>query len=110
MLIGTREHYRWLRGMVVALILFNAIDGVLTIVWVESGRFSEANPLMGLLLNTNPVLFISVKMLLVCLGIMLLWRCRNHVLAVYSILLCFTAYCIVFTFHYSAWNKLMLIG
>ena len=110
MLIGTREHYRWLRGMVVALILLNAIDGVLTIVWIETGHFSEANPLMGLLLSANPVLFISVKMLLVCLGIMLLWRYRDSVLAVISIFFCFSVYCYVLTFHINAWNIVKLIG
>lgn len=84
MVIGTREHYRWLRGMVIALVMLNAIDGVLTIVWIETGRFTEANPLMDLLLTNDPVLFISVKMLLVCLGILLLWRCRDSGLAVIS--------------------------
>ena len=110
MVIGTREHYRWLRGMVIALVMLNAIDGVLTIVWVETGRFTEANPLMDLLLTNDPVLFISVKMLLVCLGILLLWRCRDSGLAVISIFFCFTAYCYVLTFHFDAFNRLLLTG
>ena len=110
MVIGTREHYRWLRGMVIALVMLNAIDGVLTIVWIETGRFTEANPLMDLLLTNDPVLFISVKMLLVCLGIVLLWRCRDSGLAVISIFFCFTAYCYVLTFHFDAFNRLLLTG
>ncbi|MCB1869355.1 MAG: hypothetical protein KDI43_12745 [Gammaproteobacteria bacterium] len=110
MVIGTREHYRWLRGMVIALVMLNAIDGVLTIVWIETGRFTEANPLMDLLLTNDPVLFISVKMLLVCLGILLLWRCRDSGLAVISIFFCFTAYCYVLTFHFDAFNRLLLTG
>lgn len=110
MVIGTREHYRWLRGMVIALVMLNAIDGVLTIIWIETGRFSEANPLMDLLLSTNPVLFISVKMLLVSLGTMLLWRCRDSGLAVISIFVCFTAYCYVLTFHFNALNIVLLTG
>lgn len=110
MVIGTREHYRWLRGIVNALVLLNAIDGVLTIVWIETGHFIETNPLMDLLLSTNPVLFISVKMLLVCLGIVLLWRCRDSGFAVISIFFCFTAYCYVLTFHFNALNILLLTG
>lgn len=110
MVIGTREHYRWLRGIVIALVLLNAIDGVLTIVWIETGRFTEVNPLMDLLLSTNPVLFISVKMLLVCLGIVLLWRYRDSGFAVISIFFCFTAYCYVLTFHFNALNIVLLTG
>ncbi|MCB1751255.1 MAG: hypothetical protein KDI74_05980 [Gammaproteobacteria bacterium] len=110
MVIGTREHYRWLRGIVIGLIMLNAIDGVLTIVWIETGRFTEANPLMDMLLNTNPVLFISVKMALVCLGTVLLWRCRDSGLAVISIFFCFTAYCYVLTFHFNAFNIVLLTG
>ena len=65
---------------------------------------------MDLLLSTNPVLFISVKMLLVCLGIVLLWRCRDSGFAVISIFFCFTAYCYVLTFHFNALNILLLTG
>jgi len=110
MLIGTREHYRWLRGIVISLVLLNALDGILTIIWIETGRFSETNPLMDLLLSTNPVLFISVKMLLVCLGVVLLWRYRDNAFAVVSIFFCFTAYCYALTVHFNAFNILMLAG
>ncbi len=108
MVIGTREHYRWLRGMVFSLVVLNAVDGILTIVWIETGRFTEANPLMEMLLSANPVLFISVKMLLVCLGIVLLWRYRDNAMAVVSIFLCFTAYCYAMTIHFNALNIVML--
>ena len=110
MLIGTREHYLWLRGIVGSLVLLNALDGVLTIFWIETGRFTEANPLMDILISNNPVLFISVKMLLVCLGIILLWRYRDRAMAVASIFICFTAYCYVLTFHVSALNIVLLAG
>jgi len=110
MVIGTREHYRWLRVMVVTLVLLNAVDGVLTIAWIETGHFTEANPLMSHLLSTHPVLFITVKMALVCLGLMLLWRYRDHLLAVFSIFLCFTAYCYVLTAHFNVWSIFRLIS
>ena len=110
MVIGTREHYRWLRGIVISLVLLNAVDGVLTIMWIETGRFTEANPLMDMLLSTHPVLFISVKMLLVCLGILLLWRRRDNVLAVISIFVCFSAYCYVLTFHFNALSIVLQTG
>ena len=103
-LIGTHKHYRLLRALVISLVLLNALDGILTIFWIETGGFTEANPLMNVLISNHPVLFISVKMLLVCLGIILLWRNRNHAFAVISIFLCFTVYCFVLTFHFSALN------
>ena len=110
MVIGTREHYRWLRGIVISLVLLNAVDGVLTIIWIETGQFTEANPLMDMLLSTHPVLFISVKMLLVCLGILLLWRRRDNAFAVVSIFVCFSAYCYVLTFHFNALSIVLQTG
>jgi len=110
MFIGTREHYLWIRGAVGSLVLLNALDGVLTIFWIETGRFTEANPLMDILLSNSPVLFISVKMLLVCLGIILLWRYRDRAMAVASIFFCFTAYCYVLTFHFNALNIVLAAG
>ena len=110
MSIGTLEHFRWLRGMVATLVLLNALDGVLTIVWIESGHFTETNPLMDLLISTDPVLFISVKLLLVYLGIVLLWRHRNKALAVVSIFFCFSAYCYAMGVHFNALNTMLLAG
>lgn len=110
MIIGTREHYRWLRAMVVTLILFNAIDGVLTIAWIETGYFIEANPLMNQLLSTNPVLFMAAKMLLVGMGLVLLWRYRDNLLAVFSIFICFSAYCYVLTAHFNVWSIFRLMS
>ena len=103
-LIGTHKYYRLLRTLVISLVLLNALDGILTIFWIETGRFIEANPLMNVLISNHPVLFISVKMLLVCLGAILLWRNRDHAFAVISIFLCVTVYCFVMTFHFSALN------
>jgi hypothetical protein len=106
-LLLENEEYPRLRAVVIALILLNAVDGVLTIVWVETGQFIEANPLMDQLLQTNPVLFISVKMLLVGLGIVLLWRCRERAVAVASIFLCFAAYLVVMAIHIDALSILL---
>lgn len=96
--------------MVVTLILFNAIDGVLTIAWIETGYFIEANPLMNQLLSTNPVLFMAAKMLLVGMGLVLLWRYRDNLLAVFSIFICFSAYCYVLTAHFNVWSIFRLMS
>ncbi|MCB1761073.1 MAG: hypothetical protein KDI68_14985 [Gammaproteobacteria bacterium] len=106
-LVLEKHEFPWLRTVVIGLVLLNALDGILTIVWVETGYFTEANPLMDQLLQANPVLFISVKMLLVCLGILLLWRCRERSVAVASIFLCFGAYLVVMGIHLDALNILL---
>ena len=103
-LINTHKYYRLLRGLVVSLVLLNAIDGILTIFWINTGRFTEANPLMNIPISSHPVLFMLVKMLLVSLGTILLWRNRDHAFAAISIFFCFTVYCFVLTFHFSALN------
>ena len=96
-------------GMVIALVMLNAIDGVLTIVWIETGRFTEANPLMDLLLTT--ILYSSYRSK--CYWSVLVFCCYGVAgtgLAVISIFFCFTAYCYVLTFHFDAFNRLLLTG
>ncbi|MBW1806789.1 MAG: hypothetical protein JRJ87_01255 [Deltaproteobacteria bacterium] len=107
--IGTPEHFKWLKGIVATTIILNVIDGILTIMWVFSGRATEANPLMSQLIEANPVLFISVKMALVFLGTILLWRLRQRALAVIGIFVAFMVYYAVLIYHLSEMN-LHLIG
>ena len=90
-------------GVVASLILLNAVDGVMTIAWIESGRATEINPLMGLLISIHPVLFMTIKMLRGCLGVLLLWRFRYKTLAVVSLYLCFTTYAILILYHGVGW-------
>ena len=89
----------WLKGVVGSLLILNMLDGVLTIAWIGSGRATEANPLMDVLLAANPILFMIVKTLLVYLGVLLLWQHRNKMTAVVSLYLCFFAYTCVFLYH-----------
>ncbi len=96
---GQLDYHDWLKGVVASIIVLNALDGILTIIWVESGMATEANPLMDVLLSKSPVLFICVKMLLVCLGVILLWRLRAKAFALASIYLCFMVYSLVFFYH-----------
>ena len=41
--VGTSEHFRWLRGIVVAVLVLNRLDAVFTLLWVEAGLALEAN-------------------------------------------------------------------
>jgi hypothetical protein len=75
------------------------LDGVLTIGWIEFGRAVELNPLMDYLLGTHPLLFIFIKMLLVGLGVLLLWRLRARAWAVISLYACLAVYSTVLLYH-----------
>lgn len=86
-------------GIVASILLLNLADGMLTLHWVGSGRAREINPLMSQLLDTHPVLFMAIKVILVCLGILLLWRWRDRVMAVASLYLCFIAYGLILLYH-----------
>jgi hypothetical protein len=63
---------------------------------------TEINPLMAVLLNTNPFLFMLIKTLLVGLGAFVLWRLRSYSLAVSALYLCCMVYLGVIFYHLGA--------
>ena len=101
---GTSER-RWqppsvLRLLVVAVVLLNLLDAVFTLVWVESGVATEANLLLEAILSRSAIAFVVVKMSLVSMGVLLLWRQRQRRLAVYGIRLSFAAYNSLLLYHF----------
>jgi hypothetical protein len=63
------------------LLVFNLIDGMLTLAAVHAGAATEANPLLAGVLDQGAVWFIAVKTTLVSLGVLLLWLRRERILA-----------------------------
>jgi hypothetical protein len=61
-----------------ALVVMNLIDGLMTLVWVQAGVASEGNPLMDRMMAHGPVGFMLIKLSLVSLGVLLLWRLRHR--------------------------------
>lgn len=90
--IGTRQHFRWLEGIVKATLVLNLLDALFTLTWVGAGLATEANPFMQELVHAHPVAFVSVKVALVGLASLLFWRLRHRPLAVVAIFLCFLVY------------------
>jgi hypothetical protein len=90
--IGTPQHFRWLEGIVKGTLILNLLDALFTLVWVIAGLAREANPLLDHLLLDHPVAFVVVKLSLVSLGSLLLWRYRSRPLAVVAIFVSFLAY------------------
>ena len=88
-----------LSAIVQAVVVLNLLDAVLTLIWVQLGVATEANLLLHGVLERSAVLFMVVKLALVSLGIVLLWRQRAHPLAVFGIALVFCAYAVLLAYH-----------
>ncbi len=100
---GSRR-WRWrppsvLRLLVVAVVVLNLLDAVFTLIWVESGVATEANLFLEVILSHSAVGFVVVKMSLVSMGVLLLWRERRRRLAVYGIRISFAAYNSLLLYH-----------
>lgn len=80
-------------------VIFNLLDAVLTMVWVNAGLAVEANPLMEPLLSASPVIFALAKMSLVSLGVLLLWRLRARVSAAIALMGTAVVYGAVVAYH-----------
>ncbi len=97
--VGTPEHFRWLRGIVGAVLVLNLFDAVFTVLWVEAGLALEANAFLRDLVHGNTVLFVASKMALVSLGSWLLWHHRRRPIAVIGIFAAFGLYYGVLLYH-----------
>jgi hypothetical protein len=97
--VGTSEHFRWLLGIVKAVLVLNLIDAVFTLYWVRGGLATEANTLIDELVNENALGFIAIKLSLVAMGSWLLWQKRRHPAAVVGIFTVFLAYYGILLFH-----------
>ncbi len=102
--IGTPQQFVWLRRIILGVIILNALDAFLTLIWVWHGHAVEANPMMANLVHTNPLLFVIVKMALVALGSFLLWRFRKNKFAVITIFMTFLVYYYILLYHLRAMN------
>lgn len=97
--IGTPQHFRWLHGIVKGVLVLNLIDALLTLIWVTAGLAREANPLLDELVRERPVIFAMVKLALVGLGSLVLWRLRFRSTAVISIFVVFLVYYALLLWH-----------
>lgn len=106
--IGTVQHFRWLYGIVRWLVVLNLLDGIFTIIWVQYFYADEYNVMLRDLAQGDHVLFMAVKLTLVSLGAIYLWRNRSHPLAVVAIFTAFLAYYLVLLYHLQYTTLLLL--
>ena len=93
------RRWRLLGWVVRAVVVLNLLDAVLTLLWVNTGIAVEANALLSDLVETNALAFMVVKLSLVSLGLLLLWRQRERKLAVAGLMIAFVAYNSLLVYH-----------
>lgn len=85
--------------------VLNVIDAIATVFWIENQLATEVNPLMEILLNISPTVFIIMKIALVFLCAALLWLLRRRNLTFILLAPVVLIYCYVFLKHSNiAWN------
>ncbi|MBK8013890.1 MAG: hypothetical protein IPK13_21380 [Deltaproteobacteria bacterium] len=84
-------------GICLVLVL-NVLDGILTLVWVESGLGTEANPLLAGLM-AEPVLFMIAKVVAVSLGVSVFWRYLARPISAVAVVVSNTVYLGVCLYH-----------
>ncbi len=92
------------RGIVAAVLVFfvlSALDGVLTLWGLYLDVIQEVNPLMRLLIDNHPQLFLFLKLLVpVILGVYCWWnRDTARKLVIYALVFVVGLYIIVSLFH-----------
>jgi Domain of unknown function (DUF5658) len=108
LILGTPEQFRWVLGIIKAIMVLNLLDAVLTLMWVRNGLAVEANSLLRDLVTDHALGFVLAKLALVSLGCLVLWRRRHHPLALAAIFLVFLAYYLVFLYHLQFTSGLLL--
>lgn len=96
---GEQNSLIWHGRIVTAILVMNVIDGFGTLYWVCSGMAIEANPLMAILIDVHPSVFIIIKLSIVQLGVILLLRNCHRRAASISIKIAFAAYAAVVIYH-----------
>ena len=85
--------------LLTSLIALNVFDAFMTLMWTHHEIAEEINPAMLYLLSLSPVLFVVVKLTLVFLGSVLLWRMRQFKITEYTCYLLNVVYVIIALIH-----------
>jgi hypothetical protein len=94
-----RTGRRWIANILGATLVFNVIDVIFTLIVVLLGFAVEANPVMQRALDAGPLAFAVIKISVVSLGVLLLWRERRRPLAVAGSVGIFAAYGLLMMYH-----------
>ena len=92
----------WEAPTVAAVLVLNVLDAGFTLGWLRRGEATEANPLFEELASQRPWRFVLVKVALVALGLVILYRYRHVKLARGSLVLALVVYLGLFAYHLGA--------
>lgn len=90
-----------------AVVILNLLDAVFTLAYTSSGVATEANPVMDHALDASPLTFMLVKLSLVSLAVLLLWRMRHRRTAVVGLIGASVTYTTLLLYHLSAVPQLV---
>lgn len=99
---------QWTFWLAASILVFNLIDGILTLLVVNFGLATEANPLMDATLHWGGVPFMLVKTSLVSLGVYLLYLRRERVLASTALFGLSAVYASLMVYHLNSVHALAL--
>lgn len=65
-------------ALIILLLLMTLVDGIVTLVLLIDGRAEEANPLMALLIERDPLSFVVIKYAMTAVGLPVLLLFKDH--------------------------------
>lgn len=89
----------WVEVLLASTLVLNLFDTALTLLVVETGLAAEANPVMAAAFEHGPEVFGIAKITMVSLGVWVLWRHRDRVLAMVGSTVACAAYVGVAAYH-----------
>lgn len=93
-----------------AVLVLNLADALFTLIYIHAGMAAEANPLMETALGGGAVSFMMVKLTLVSLGVLLLFRLRRRRSASMALVGTAVAYSSVVLYHLTAVPSLVAVA
>lgn len=99
--------FTWLKFFLKSIIVLNVLDAILTIVWVKYGLAEEANLFLRGLVHSSPVTFILLKVSVVSLCCLFLWKNRRHPFAEKGLFAVFAIYSAILIYHLHFLNLLL---
>ena len=99
--------FAWVKFFLKSIIVLNLLDGILTLVWVKYGLAEEANLFLRGLVHNQPVTFILLKISVVTLCCLFLWKNRSHPFAEKGLFIVFSIYSAIFVYHLHFLNILL---
>jgi hypothetical protein len=79
--------------------ILSLIDALFTIYFIETEQAIEANLLMDFLYSIHPVLFFIIKIFIVSIGLVIIWKLKYRMLSVLGIYFCFIFYLCILCWH-----------